>query len=76
MVVTPPKIHDLAQLHPLLKPVCPTWEWPVDELRLLSRAAVISRYPGEIAGLREAQTAIEIGRGVRLRLRELLGVAK
>ena len=71
--VTPPKIHDLAQLHRLLTPVCAEWAWSLDELRTLSRAAVISRYPGEIAGLPEGQTAIEICRGVRQRLRELLG---
>jgi len=73
--VTPPKIHDLAQLHRLLLPICPEWQWSIDELRLLSQSAVISRYPGEIAELREAQAAYDICQGVRSRLRTLLGEA-
>ena len=56
-VVTPPKIHDLAELHRLLLPVCAEWQWSLDELRLLSRSAVISRYPGETAEIAEAQAA-------------------
>jgi len=71
--VTPPKIHDLAELHRRLSPVCPEWQWPIDELRLLSRAAVIARYPGELAGLLEAQTAYDICCGIRSRLRKILG---
>jgi HEPN domain-containing protein len=71
---TPPKIHDLAQLHRLLVPVCPEWQWSVDELRLLSRSAVISRYPGEVAELTEAEAAHGICGRLRERLRELLGV--
>lgn len=74
--VTPPKIHDLAQLHRLLTPVCPEWQWSVDELRLLSRSAIISRYPGEIAELPEANAAYYICDRVRVRLRELLNVEK
>ena len=73
---TPPKIHDLAQLHRLLVPVCPEWQWSVDELRLLSRSAVISRYPGEVAELTEAHAAHEICCRLRNRLRELLGVGE
>lgn len=72
--VTPPKIHDLAQLHRLLTPVCPDWQWSVDELRLLSRSAVIARYPGETAELGEAQAAYDICGAARTRLRELLRV--
>lgn len=72
--VTPPKIHDLAQLYRLLSPVCPEWTWPVEELRLLSRSAVISRYPGEIAELPEAQAAYDICDSIRIQLRQLLGL--
>jgi HEPN domain-containing protein len=72
--LTPPKIHDLAHLDRLLKPVCPEWQWPLHELRLLSRSAVISRYPGEIAELAEAESAHEICSGARIRLRQLLGI--
>ena len=73
--VTPPKIHDLAQLHRSLLPICPDWQWSIDELRLLSQSAVLSRYPGEITELREAQAAYDICQGVRSRLRTLLGEA-
>ena len=72
--VTPPKIHDLAQLHRLLGPICSEWHWSVDELRLLSRSAVIARYPGETAELAEVQAVYTICRNVRIRLRELLGL--
>ena len=69
---TPPKVHDLVELHRLLAPVCPGWQWPVEELRLLSRSAVFSRYPGESAELREAQAAYDVCTRLRSRLRELL----
>ncbi len=72
--VTPPKIHDLPELSRLLGPVCPGWRWPVEELRLLSRAAVLSRYPGETAEHEEAKAAFDICARARKRLRELLGV--
>ena len=72
--VTPPKIHDLAELHRLLVPVCPEWNWSADELRLLSRSAVISRYPGESAELMEGQAAMKICRGIRARLRQVLNL--
>src|SRR3990172_4994223 len=74
--VTPPKIHDLAQLHRLLTPVCPEWQWSIDELRLLSRSAVISRYPGEVDELTEAEAAHGICCHLRERLRELLGAGE
>jgi HEPN domain-containing protein len=70
--VTPPKIHDLVELHRLLVPICPEWHWPIEELRLLSRSAVLSRYPGEFAELEEAQAAFAICSRMRPRLRELL----
>jgi hypothetical protein len=38
-------------------PVCAEWQSSLDELRLLSRSAVISRYPGETAEIAEAQAA-------------------
>lgn len=68
----PPKIHDLVRLSRLLTPLCAEWDWPIDELRLLSQSAVISRYPGDVAELLEAEAAHEICTNVRQRLRELL----
>ncbi len=38
--VTPPRVHDLVVLDHLLSPICPDWRWPVEELRLLTRAAL------------------------------------
>jgi len=74
--VTPPKIHDLVELGRRLAPVCPEWQWPVEQLRLLSRSAVLSRYPGESAEFEEAQAAFEICTGVRRRLRQLLDISE
>ncbi len=70
--VTPPKTHDLVVLDHLASPVCPGWQWPVEELRLLTRAAVIFRYPGESAERDEAAAALDICTRMRERLRALL----
>jgi HEPN domain-containing protein len=51
----PPKTHDLVTLSDLLSRAYPAWSWPVDELRLVSRAAVVYRYPGERATRKEAR---------------------
>ena len=70
--VTPPRTHDLAVLDRLLAPASPEWLWPVEELRLLTRAAVDFRYPGESADREEAAKAFEIATRMRSKLRELL----
>lgn len=69
---TPPKTHDLTVLDSLLSCVCPKWSWPIDQLRLLSSAAVIFRYPGESAGPEEADAALEVCKAMRSHLLELL----
>ena len=69
--VTPPKTHDLAVLERLMSPIFPTWHWPVEELRLLTRVAVVFRYPGESAGREEAAVAMEVCTRMRACLREL-----
>jgi HEPN domain-containing protein len=66
--VTPPKTHMLLVLDELLAPVCPTWTWPADDLRFLSRAAVFLRYPGESAEREEAREAMAIAKKLRSRL--------
>lgn len=71
--VTPPKTHDLVALHRILAPVSADWQWPVEELRLLTRAAVTSRYPGETAGCEEATAALAVCARLRARLRHILG---
>jgi HEPN domain-containing protein len=64
----PPRTHDLTVLSGLLSCIHPQWDWPVEQLRLLSRAAVIFRYPGESAGLEEADAALTVASAMRSRL--------
>lgn len=66
--VVPPKTHDLVRLDQLLCAACPDWSWPVEELRLVSRAAVVFRYPGESATRKDAVEALELARRMRRRL--------
>lgn len=66
--VLPPKTHDLAELDRMLSPVCSTWSWPIPELRLLTRAAIDFRYPGESADSEEARAAIDVAGRVRAAL--------
>lgn len=66
----PPYTHDLLALAQLLKRAYTSWNWPVDELRLLTRAAVAFRYPGEYAEQEEAEAAIDVCSRLR---RYLLG---
>ncbi|MBP7052421.1 MAG: HEPN domain-containing protein [Phycisphaerae bacterium] len=68
----PPKTHDLTVLSGLLNTSSPEWHWPVEELRLLSRSAVIFRYPGESAGREEADAALSVATAMRERLLSLL----
>jgi HEPN domain-containing protein len=70
----PPKVHDLVVLAAMIKQVRPTWDWPVEALRLLSRAAVIYRYPGESAEREEAEAVLAVCRSLRESLRSELGV--
>jgi len=66
--VVPPRTHDLAQLQQLLAPLVEGWNWPVEELRFLTLAAVTFRYPGEAAGLDEANQAVCVCRRLRSNL--------
>ena len=68
----PPKTHDLTVLSGLLASIDPQWNWPVEQLRLLSRSAVICRYPGESADREEAEAALEISKAMREHLLSLL----
>ncbi len=72
MGTMPPKTHDLTVLSQLLSSVFPEWKWPVEPLRLLSSAAVAFRYPGELAGPREADAALGASKDVRVPLLKLL----
>jgi HEPN domain-containing protein len=71
--VTPPRTHDLTYLDRLLLPICPDWQWPVEDLRFLTRAAVAFRYPGESADGDDAAEALTICARLRARLLTLIG---
>jgi HEPN domain-containing protein len=62
--ISSPRTHDLVFLARLLHTTVPTFEWPEDELRFLSRAAVEYRYPGENAVVDDAVISVRIGTGV------------
>lgn len=61
----PPRTHDLVRLNGLLEAAVPGWSWPLPDLRLLDRAAVDFRYPGESADLDEAQQALAVAAVLR-----------
>lgn len=63
----PPRTHDLIELSLILKSLDPTWDWPEDELALLTRGAVEMRYELDDDSLlaEEARAAVEIGTRIR-----------
>ena len=67
----PTKTHDLVYLDSILAGACPNWSWPVNELRLVSRAAVAFRYPGESSERQDAVEAFEITGRIRQALLSL-----
>jgi HEPN domain-containing protein len=71
----PRKTHDLTILSGLLSSLDPQWHWPVEELRLLSRSAVIFRYPGESAGQEEAEAVRRVAQAMRERLLSVLAAS-
>ena len=73
--ITPRRIHDLAVLDTELRAVVPSWNWPRDELRFLSAAAVLFRYPGESADSDDAARAVDICRRMRTALLPIIDSA-
>jgi HEPN domain-containing protein len=67
----PTKTHDLPYLGQLLSLSFPGWDWPVENLRFLTRAAVAFRYPGESADREEAALSLEIATRLRAELLSL-----
>lgn len=67
----PTKTHDLAYLGQLLSLPLPGWDWPVEDLRFLTRAAVAFRYPGESADREEAALSLDIATRLRAKLLSL-----
>ena len=70
--VVPPRTHALVVLDELIRSVVPMWSWPLADLRLLDRAAVTFRYPGESADKEEAEDALRAAAALRQELTELL----
>jgi len=68
----PPKTHDLTVLSSQLSSLAVGWHWPVEELRLLSRSAVMFRYAGESADREEAEAALTVSKTMREHLHALL----
>ncbi len=68
----PPRTHDLVRLNELLASAVPGWSWPLPDLRLLDRAAVDYRYPGESADANEAHAAWQVASVLRNALLKLL----
>jgi len=66
--VVPPHTHDLLKLSELLRRAIRGWSANEDELRALSRGAVVFRYPGARAQPDESRRAMLICRKIRKRL--------
>jgi len=69
---TSPRTHDLTVLDSMLRTVQPDWHWPIEQLRLLSQAAVTFRYPGESAGAEEAGAALNVCSEMKDKLCEIV----
>ena len=74
--ITPPKIHDLAELNRLLAEAFLEWDWDLTELHFLSRTAVEYRYPGESADREDATQVMAICERMADALRERLAAAR
>ena len=74
--ITPPKIHDLAELNRLLAEAFPEWDWDLTELHFLSRAAVEYHSPGESADREDATQAMAICERMADALRERLAAGR
>src|SRR5438094_130320 len=70
--LTPPRIHDLFRLSKLIGKTVPEWSWDRDELKLLTKGAVLMRYPGIDADRAEAREAMRICRAIRKELLKLI----
>lgn len=66
------KTHDLSLLLDMVLPVEPNWDTLRPDLQALNAFAVAYRYPGDSAGISEAQEAMLKCRNVRLIIRQSL----
>jgi HEPN domain-containing protein len=69
-----PRTHDLLELHKLCTPIDPGLSMIGDLLDILNPYSVEFRYPGEVATIEEAKTAVITMKKVRRFVRNLLGV--
>lgn len=58
--VLPPRTHDLVLLDELLRRAVADWSWDEEQLRTVSRASIVFRYPGKGASRREAVRAMKL----------------
>jgi HEPN domain-containing protein len=70
--ITPPRTHDLVALAASLGAAGVAMDFKVANLRLLTRAAVDFRYPGESADREEATLAFDIASRLRAQLVAML----
>jgi len=61
----PPRIHNLAGLAELLKPLCPGLGLEIEDLNHLTTLGMAVRYPGEVADRDDATEVLEICRRLR-----------
>jgi HEPN domain-containing protein len=72
----PPRTHDLIVLYQLLPPACKEELLETKDLRFLSGAAIVFRYPGESADKDDAEKSLQICRVLRQKLHTLLDYSK
>ena len=70
------KTHDLVILVKACLPKQPLWEPWLEEMNVLTRYAVLFRYPGESATREDGQRAVRIMRKHRKEIRESLGLSQ
>ena len=68
------KTHDLVVLVKACIPRKPLWETWIEEMDVLTRYAVLFRYPGESADREDCIQAVRIARKYREEIRAALGV--
>ena len=58
--VVPPRIHNLARLSELVKPLCPGLDLAIEDLNHLTTLGMAVRYPGESADRSDAEEVLQI----------------
>lgn len=58
--IVPPRIHNLARLAELLKPLCPGLDVAIEDLNHLTTLGMVVRYPGESADRNDAEEVLQI----------------